>query len=61
MKELKEVVYKEAVKRISAYIDHHGKINVFDASLILAYIFDIHKEIILEDLIAYRTKQERDK
>ena len=47
--------YTNALLRINRYIDDHHKINTFDASLLLAYMFDIEKEKALEDLIKLRT------
>ena len=46
--------YNEALLRINNFMDDHHKINSFDASLLLAYIFDGSKENILEDLINLR-------
>jgi len=49
------VSYKQAVIALSTFMDHHKyKINAFDGSLILAYMFDVPKEKALDDLIAYR-------
>jgi len=50
--------YKKAVEGISTFMNHHsGKINAFDASLILAYQFDVSKEKALNDLIKHRSKK----
>jgi len=45
-----------AIVGISKYMDHHKKINAFDASLIISYIFGgIDKEEALDLIMSYRT------
>jgi hypothetical protein len=50
----KAISYKKAVSSLSAFMDHHGKLNAFDASLVLAYQFDISKERALNDIMSHR-------
>ena len=50
-----EATYERGLKRMSDYMnDHDKKIGVFDASLVLAYIFDRDKEGCLDDLLDLR-------
>jgi len=45
-----------AIVGISKYMDHHKKINTFDASLIISYIFGgIDKEEALDMIMSYRS------
>jgi len=55
---MKSTTYKEGVLFMSAFMDDHPrKINAFDASLILAYIFpSVSKERALNDLMKHRSK-----
>jgi hypothetical protein len=53
------VTLDEAVKGISAYMDHH-KLSAFDASLILAYMFGLDKEEMLDLIISYRSGKKID-
>lgn len=55
---MKTVSYQKAVVALCTFMDHHsGKINAFDASLLLAYLFDVPKETALDDIVAYRGKR----
>ena len=55
---MKTVSYQKAVVAIGTFMDQHPhKINAFDASLILAYLFDVQKETALGDLMEYRGKK----
>ena len=49
------VTLDDAVAGISAYMDHHKKISAFDASLILAYMFGLDKEELLDLIMSYRS------
>jgi hypothetical protein len=53
--------YRFAVKRMSDYMDDHGrdekgkiKFSGWDASLVLAYLYDVEKEKALTDIGEYR-------
>jgi hypothetical protein len=51
----KQISYTRGVASLSKYIDHHHKMDAFDASLVLAYMFGVSKERALDDLIEYRS------
>jgi len=53
--------YQFAVKRMSDYMDHHGKYDKpraafdgFQASLILSYLYDVDKQKALDDISNFR-------